>query len=124
MWGAWSPLTSRPSGKCQDIISATGGECTPSVLCVYAESNFRYTQDISLLKKQGDTLAYERRSGDTRLLAALNLGETPQIVSLPSWARGGKVLRSTLDGSAIGQDSNLVLRPDEGVIIAPANSYT
>ena len=27
-----------------------------------------------------------------------------------------------LDGSAIGQDSNLVLRPDEGVIIAPANS--
>jgi hypothetical protein len=26
--------------------------------------------------------------------------------------------------SAIGQDSNLVLRPDEGVIIAPANSYT
>ena len=37
---------------------------------------------------------------------------------------GGKVLLSTLDGSAIGQDSNLVLRPDEGVIIAPANSYT
>ena len=37
-------------------------------------------------------------------------------------ARGGKVLLSTLDGSAIGQDSNLVLRPDEGVIIAPANS--
>jgi alpha-glucosidase len=80
--------------------------------------------DISLLKTQGDTLAYERRSGDTRLLVALNLGGTPQIVSLPSWARGGKVLLSTLDGSAIGQDSNLVLRPDEGVIIAPANSYT
>jgi hypothetical protein len=31
-----------------------------------------------------------------------------------SWARGGKVLLSTLDGSAIGQDSNLVVRPDEG----------
>ena len=41
-----------------------------------------------------------------------------------SSARGGKVLLSTLDGSAIGQDSNLVVRPDEGVIIAPANSYT
>jgi hypothetical protein len=113
MWGAWSPLTSRPSGKCQDIISATGGECTPSVPRVYAGSNFRYTQ-ASLLKKQGDTLAYERRSGDTRLFVALNLGGTPQIVSLPSWARGGKVLRSTLDGSAIGQDSNLVLRPTKG----------
>jgi alpha-glucosidase len=80
--------------------------------------------DISLLKTQGDTLAYERRSGDTRLLVALNLGGTPQIVAPPSWARGGKVLLSTLNGSAIGQDSNLVLRPDEGVIIAPANSYT
>ena len=80
--------------------------------------------DISLMKTEGDTLAYERRSGDTRLLVALNLGGTPQIVSLPSWAQGGKVLLSTLDGSAIGQDSNLVLRPDEGVIIAPANSYT
>jgi alpha-glucosidase len=80
--------------------------------------------DISLMKTEGDTLAYERRSGDTRLLVALNLGGTPQIVSLPSWAQGGKVLLSTLDGSAIGQDSNLVLRPDEGVIMAPANSYT
>ena len=29
-------------------------------------------------------------------------------------ARGGKVLLATLDGSAIGQDSNLVVRPDEG----------
>lgn len=80
--------------------------------------------EISLLETQGDTLAYERRSGDTRLLIALNLGGTPQIVSLPSWARRGKVLLSTLDESEIGQDSNLVLRPDEGVIIAPANSYT
>jgi hypothetical protein len=34
------------------------------------------------------------------------------------------VLLSTLDGSAIGQDSDLVLRPDEGVIIAPADSCT
>jgi glycosidase len=78
--------------------------------------------DISLLKTQGDTLAYERVSGDARLLVALNLGATPQIVSVPLWARSGKMLLSTLDGSAIGQDSDLVLRPDEGVIIAPANS--
>jgi len=34
------------------------------------------------------------------------------------------VLLSTLDESATGQDSNLVLRPDEGIILAPANSYT
>jgi len=78
--------------------------------------------DISLLTTQGDILAYERRSGGTRLLVALNLGGTSQTVSLPSWAREGRVLLSTLDGSAIGQDSNLVLRPDEGIILAPANS--
>jgi alpha-glucosidase len=80
--------------------------------------------DISLLEPQGDTLAYERRSGDARLLVALNLGGTPQIVSLPRWAHGGKVLLSTLDRSAIGPDSNLVLRADEGVIVAPDNSYS
>ena len=80
--------------------------------------------DISLLKTQGDILAYERHSGDMRLLVALNLGGTPQIVSLPTWAQGGKVLLSTLDGSTIGQDANLALRPDEGVIVAPANTHT
>jgi len=64
--------------------------------------------DISLLKTQGDTLAYERRSGDTRVLVALNLGGTPQIVSLPSWARGGKVLLSTLE--RIGDRSRLQSR--------------
>ena len=37
---------------------------------------------------------------------------------------GCRFILRTLDGSAIGQDSNLVLRPDEGVIIAPANSHT
>jgi hypothetical protein len=77
-----------------------------------------------LLKTPRDTLAYERHSGNMRLLVALNLVGTPQIVSLPSWAKGGKVLLSTLDGSTEGQDPNFVLRPDEGVIIAPANSYT
>jgi hypothetical protein len=37
---------------------------------------------------------------------------------------GGKVLLSTLHGSAIGQDSNLVVRPNEGVIIAPRQHLT
>jgi glycosidase len=76
--------------------------------------------DISLLRSQGDTVAYERRSDDTRLLVALNLGEKPQVLSLPSWARGGKVLLSTLNEAAIDPDSNLRLRPGEGVIVAPA----
>ena len=75
--------------------------------------------DISRLKTEGDTLSYERRSEDARLLVALNLGEISQMVPLPSWAQGGKVLLSTLAGSPIVQDANVELRPDEGVIIAP-----
>ncbi len=80
--------------------------------------------DISLLKTQGDTLAYERHSGDMRLLVALNLGGTPQIVSLPTWARGGRCCCPRWMDRQMGQDPDFVLRPDEGVIIAPANSYT
>jgi hypothetical protein len=52
----------------------------------------------------------------------------PRIVRHPDQSstpeNGCRFILRTLDGSAIGQDSNLVLRPDEGVIIAPANSYT
>ncbi len=52
----------------------------------------------------------------------------PSIVRHPDQSstpeNGCRFHLRTLDGSAIGQDSNLVLRPDEGVIIAPANSYT
>jgi alpha-glucosidase len=64
--------------------------------------------DISLLKTQGDTLAYERRSGDTRLLVALNLGGTPQIVSLPSWARGKE--GAAVHAGRIGDRSRLQSR--------------
>jgi oligo-1,6-glucosidase/alpha-glucosidase len=57
----------------------------------------------------GPLLAYERRSGDTRLLVALNLGPDP--VPMPAEASGGKRLLSTLSG-----ESN-ALRGNEGVIL-------
>ena len=58
----------------------------------------------------GDNLlAYERRSGDTRVLVALNLGADP--VAMPGQAPGGARLLSTLPGAADH------LRGNEGVIL-------
>jgi len=54
-------------------------------------------------------LAYERRHGDVRIVVALNLGATPQPVTLPT----GDVLLSTLPGAG---DPGL-LRPDEAIIL-------
>ena len=62
---------------------------------------------------QGTLLAFERRSGDTRLLVALNLGEEP--VTLPDQALGGERLLSTLPGAADH------LRGNEGVILRLPN---
>ncbi len=58
---------------------------------------------------EGALLAYERRSGDTLLLIALNLGGEP--LALPDQALGGERLLSTLAGE-VGE-----LRGNEGVIL-------
>jgi alpha-glucosidase len=84
--------------------------------------------DIALLDGLGagpDVLAYERRHGDERLLIALNLGSAPQELPLPGWAHHARPLVSTLAAvsTAASADSpareRIVLRPDEGVILAP-----
>jgi len=58
---------------------------------------------------EGSLLAYERCCGASRLLVALNLGETP--VAMPEAARGGKRLLSTLSGDADD------LRGNEGLVV-------
>ena len=80
------------------------------------------TGELSLLDADGDVLAYERRSGGERLLIALNLGHAAQELSLPAWARGARVLLSTLAASAkrVPAVERLVLRPDEGLVLAPS----
>jgi alpha-glucosidase len=67
---------------------------------------------------QGDTLVYERRHGTERLLVALNLGHQPQSISLPASDAQPRLLISTgLDRADETVDAELVLGPDEGVII-------
>ncbi len=66
-----------------------------------------------------DVLAYERRSGEQRLLIALNVGDSPQELSVPSWARHARVLISTLEGAPSASAARIALRPGEGLILAP-----
>src|SRR3546814_6683215 len=76
--------------------------------------------DFALADAEGDILAYERRHGDARVFVALNLGSDAQRASLPGWAARGRVLLSTLpDHPAIGP-SEVMLRADEGVVVAAA----
>ena len=87
--------------------------------------------DIALLDGQDrapDVLAYERRAGDERLLIACNLGSRPQELALPEWARHARPLLSTVaslpSDPGVAAGKHLVLRPDEGIILAPLRSLT
>jgi alpha-glucosidase len=79
--------------------------------------------DIALLDgvlhASRDVLAYERRCGEQRLLVTLNVVGTQQELALPSWAHHARVLLSTLEGAPSAPDERVVLRPDEGLILAP-----
>ncbi len=66
-----------------------------------------------------EILAYERRSGEQRLLIALNLRDSPQELALPSWAHHARVLLSTVAGAPSETGASIVLHPDEGLILAP-----
>jgi alpha-glucosidase len=75
--------------------------------------------DITVLDAEGDVLAYERRLGGEPLLIVLNLGDTSQEVALPSWAHDARCLISTLQGDHPAVGERVVLRPDEGLVLAP-----
>ncbi len=79
--------------------------------------------DIALLDAESDVLAFERRTADDRLLVALNLGEAPQKWGLPSFAHGARPLLSTTQGHPSVARDHIVLRPDEGVILAPPTTH-
>ena len=73
--------------------------------------------EVTVLAREGDVLAYERRHGDDRLLVALNVGHEAASVALPAgdWAP----LLSTLAGLPAPASGALALRPDEGIILRP-----
>ena len=63
-------------------------------------------------------LAYQRRSGDARVLVALNLTAEPARLALPDWARGLTPRLSTLGGLPAIERGALILMGDEGVILS------
>jgi alpha-glucosidase len=78
--------------------------------------------DITVVESSRDVLVYERRSGDQRLLVALNLGNTEQELTLPPWAQGARILLSTVQGAPMTAGVRVLLRPDEGLILSPPSA--
>lgn len=68
--------------------------------------------EMILADATGDLLVYERRSGDQRLLVALNLGNTSAVLPLPADAQLGAVLLSTHPAHA----NDGTLAADEGLV--------
>ena len=73
--------------------------------------------DFVLLDVDDEMLAYARRHGDERLIVALNLGQQPHRLQLPQWARGSRLLLSTLDDAALVEGGAILLRSNEGVVL-------
>jgi len=68
------------------------------------------------LRSQNDVLGFERRDGDSKLLVALNTVNEPRLWTLRE--KGGRLLSSYLDEDASLVDRKLLLRPNEGVLLA------
>lgn len=75
--------------------------------------------DFALLEAEGDVLAYERVLDGERLIIALNLGDVPHTFDVPPSVHVVHLLVSTLGGEMLIERQRLILRPNEGVIIAP-----
>jgi glycosidase len=73
--------------------------------------------DFVLLDVEDEILAYERRHDSERLIVALNFGGQPHRLRLPDWARGARLLLSTLEAAVLAEDGALLLRSNEGVVL-------
>ncbi|SEG80775.1 alpha-amylase family glycosyl hydrolase [Bosea lathyri] len=74
--------------------------------------------DFMLLDSEEDVLAYERRHGAQRLVVALNLSGQSQRLELPESPSDWRLLLSTSAESLVIENNVLLLRGDEGVILA------
>jgi glycosidase len=70
-----------------------------------------------LLNGEDEILAYERRHDAERLIVALNFGGRPHRLQLPDWARGSRLLLSTVEDAALVEAGALLLRSNEGVVL-------
>ena len=67
-----------------------------------------------------DVLCYERAQADQRFLVALNFGDQPRKVALPSWCGRQVLLSTATQGMELA--AALLLRPHEGAIVGDASS--
>lgn len=74
--------------------------------------------EFTLLDSAGDVLAYERRYEAQRVIVALNLGTSAQHLELPSWTSAPRPILSASGEAALFENNVLLLRADEGVILA------
>ncbi len=70
-----------------------------------------------LLNVDDDIVVYERRYRDERLIVALNLAGRPHRIHLPDWARGSRLLLSTMEDAALVEDGILLLGSNEAVVL-------
>jgi alpha-glucosidase len=73
--------------------------------------------DFVLSDVEDQILAYERRHDSERLIVALNLGGQPHRLQLPRWARGSRLLLSTLEDAPLVEGGAILLRSNEGVVL-------
>jgi alpha-glucosidase len=73
--------------------------------------------DFVLLNVEDELLVYARRHAAERLIVALNLGERKHRLQLPDWARGSRLLLSTVENAALVEDGALLLGSNEAVVL-------
>jgi glycosidase len=73
--------------------------------------------EFVLLNVEDEILVYERRHDSERLIVALNLGERLHRFQLPDWARGGRLLLSTVEDAALVEHGILLLGSNEAVVL-------
>jgi alpha-glucosidase len=74
---------------------------------------------FQLIGAQGNALVYERRAGSERIVVCLNLGDAEQPIGPQDF--GGSTILISTHPERTALDSNLVLRPNEGLTILMAS---
>ena len=122
---SWLPLD--PSYKTRNV--AVLGSDPLSILTLYRRLLSVRRQyaalnrgSFQLIGAQGNALVYERRAGNERIVVCLNFGDVEQQIGPHDFA-GSTVLVST-HPEHTALDTNLVLRPHEGLTILMASQAT
>jgi alpha-glucosidase len=115
----WLPLD--PQSRTRNVEACRKDK--GSILCFYREllalrrrCSALHSGGFRLIGVEGEALVYERADERESIVVCLNFGASPQQVRLPAHFAKAKVLIST-DGERADFNDEMVLRPDEGVVL-------